>query len=79
MNNNKKIIDLFEKLDGLYMKSELEFDEYAVQYWDTKMRIVEEVSHRYDNSYSPEVLRTLRIPCGIMSIIVEMERERLLL
>ena len=79
MNNNKKIIELFEELDEIANQPTPSIEEYATQYWDIKMRIVEEISHRYDNTYSPEVLRTLRIPCGIMSIIVEMERERLLL
>ena len=77
--NNKIIIDLFEELDNLGMKNELDSDGYAEQYWNIKMRIVEEISSRYDNTYNPETLRALKIPCGIMSIIVEMERERLLL
>jgi len=77
--NNKKIIELFEELDSLGMKNELASDNYAEQYWNIKMRIIEEVSHRYGNTYNPENLRALRVPCGIMSIIVEMERQRLLL
>jgi hypothetical protein len=77
--NNKKIIDLFEELDTLAEQPTPSIGDYAKAYWDVKMRIVEEVSHRYGTSYNPEVLRALRVPCGIMSIIVEMERERLLL
>jgi hypothetical protein len=79
MNNNKKIIELFEELDALAEQPTPSVDEYATQYWDIKMRIVEEISRRYDCTYSPETLRILGIPCGIMSMIVEMERERLLL
>ena len=79
MNNNKKIIELFEELDGLGMRNELDSDSYAEQYWNIKMHIIEEISSRYDCAYNPESLRALKIPCGIMSMIVEMERERLLL
>lgn len=77
--NNKIIIDLFEELDALAEQPTPSIEDYAKEYWNIKMRIVEEISSRYDNTYNPETLRALKIPCGIMSIIVEMERERLLL
>jgi len=75
---NEEIRNLFRELE----KTSTDFNILDIynnegKYWDIKLRLIREITKKYGQEYSPETIKILNIPCAILSIIVEMERERL--
>lgn len=75
IKNNIK--DLLKTLDDFSNdKSNLDKVDYSDIYWGIKLNLVEEISKAYSTTpYSPEVIRALRIPAAICTLIVNLARE----
>jgi len=71
-----RIRELFKEMDSIDVRTEI---DYGRKYWDTKLALVHEITKKYGTgiAYSPKDLLDLKIPAGICSIIVSMERSRL--
>jgi len=70
--NNDQIKDLFAELDNIDSMKDVQSGDL---YWEVKMLLFQEITEKYGNKYSPKVSAILNIPAGLVSIVVDMERE----
>ncbi len=73
--NDIKIQELFSKLSNF--NCELDDPNYSEKYWGIKLQLVQEITEKYGEKYTPELLKVLKIPCAILNIIIKMERQKL--
>ena len=73
---DERINELFAEMDSVDVRTET---DYGRKYWDIKLSLVHEITKKYGIgvAYSPDDLLELKIPAGICSIIVNMERSHL--
>jgi hypothetical protein len=68
---NVRIRKLFHELDTM----DTSFDSSGERYWDIKLALFREITHKYGTEYSPETVNASHIPSALVTIVLKMERE----